>query len=80
VPPLTVQFLAVGAGGDKEIAWLGWGQAGSWLGALSRLLGDTDSCMTPTEEKNYPGNIAAPPAGKGMVHHGAADAGTRGWD
>ena len=55
-------------GGDKIIVWLGWGQAASWLGAVSRLLGGTDAGTTPTEEKNHSGSIAAPPGGKGLGH------------
>lgn len=73
VSPLTVPLLAVGAGGDKIITWLGWGQAASWPGAVSRLLGGTDVGMNPVEEKNHPGSIAAPWEGRGWAIYGCGD-------
>lgn len=60
---LTILLLVVGAGEDKIIVWLGWGQAASWLGAVNRLLGDIDAGTTPTEEELH----CSPPGGK----HGA---------
>lgn len=77
---LTILLLAVGAGGDKIIAWLGWDQAASWLGAVSRLLGGTDVDMTSAEEKNHPGSSAVLWEGRGWAMHGAADMETGGWD
>lgn len=68
VSPLTILFLAVGAGGEKIIAWLGWGQAASWLGAVSRLLGGHRCRRDSCGGEKPPWEHCSPLGGKGLGH------------